>query len=74
MDFLASSGAINIRMKAATTQTGDAIPVTGDVSLRARAGVFEVEKFLLNTDSSQMTATGQFSRDGTSDLRFLAHI
>src|SRR5262249_39942391 len=51
-------------------QTVDAIPVTGDVSLRARGGVFDVEQFLLNTDASQVNATGRFSRDGSSDLRF----
>src|SRR5262249_12244578 len=70
MDFLAASGAVTIHLKAETTQTVDAIPVTGDVSLRARDGVFDVEQFLLNTDASQVKATGAFSRDGTSDLRF----
>src|SRR4030095_2733553 len=70
MDFMAASGAVNVHLKAETTQTVDAIPVTGDVSLRARGGVFDVEQFLLNTDASQVKATGQFSRDGISDLRF----
>src|SRR5262245_1066239 len=70
MDLLAASGAVNIHLKAETTQTVDAIPVTGDVSLRASGGVFNIEQFLLNTDASQVTATGQFSRDGVSDLRF----
>jgi outer membrane protein assembly complex protein YaeT len=70
MDFMAASGAVNVRLKAETTQTVDAIPVTGDVSLRARGGVFDVEQFLLNTDASQVKATGKFSRDGASDLRF----
>src|SRR5262245_17650169 len=69
-DFLAASGDINIHLKAETTQTVDAIPVTGDVSLRARGGMFDIEQFLLNTDASQVKATGAFSRDGTSDLRF----
>src|SRR5215470_9906985 len=70
IDFMAASGAVNVHLKAETTQTVDAIPVTGDVSLRARGGVFDVDQFLLNTDSSQVKATGQLSRDGTSDLRF----
>ncbi|HMB28057.1 MAG TPA: AsmA-like C-terminal region-containing protein, partial [Blastocatellia bacterium] len=70
MDFMAASGAVNVHLKAETTQTVDAIPVTGDVSLRARGGVFDVEQFLLNTDASHVKATGAFSRDGTSDLRF----
>ncbi|HEY6400158.1 MAG TPA: translocation/assembly module TamB domain-containing protein, partial [Blastocatellia bacterium] len=70
MDFMAASGAINVRLKAETTQTVDAIPVTGDVNLRARGGMFEVERFLLNTDASQVKAAGKFSRDGASDLRF----
>src|SRR5262245_61658788 len=42
MDFMAASGAVNVHLKAETTQTVDAIPVTGDVSLRARGGVFDV--------------------------------
>src|SRR5215510_11829336 len=70
MDLMAASGAVNVHLKAETTRTVDAIPVTGDVSLRARGGVFDLEQFLLNTDSSQVKATGQLSRDGTSDLRF----
>src|SRR5262249_9386449 len=61
-DFLAASGGINIHLKAETTQTLDAIPVTGDVSLRARGGMFDIEQFLLNTDASQVKATGAFSR------------
>src|SRR5262249_31785771 len=47
LDFMAASGVVNIHLKAETTQTVDAIPVTGDVSLRARGGVFDVEQFLL---------------------------
>ncbi|HKQ89161.1 MAG TPA: translocation/assembly module TamB domain-containing protein [Blastocatellia bacterium] len=70
MDFLTTSGAINIHLKAETTQTVDAIPMTGDINIRARGGVFDVEQFLLNSDASQVKATGQFSRDGTTDLRF----
>ncbi len=70
IDFMAASGAVNIHLKAGTTKTVNAIPVTGDVSLRARGGVFDVEQFLLNTDVSQVKAMGAFSRDGTSDLRF----
>src|SRR5262249_30192597 len=70
MDFMAASGAVNIHLKAETTQTVDAIPVTGGVSLRARGGVFDVEQFLLNTDASQIQASGQFSRDGTSESLF----
>src|SRR5262249_7580172 len=70
MDFMAASGAVNIHLKAGTSQPLAAIPVTGGVSLGARGGVFDVEQFLLNTDASQIQASGQFSRDGTSDLRF----
>ena len=36
MDFLAASGVVNVHLKAETTQTVDAIPVTGDVRLHAR--------------------------------------
>jgi outer membrane protein assembly complex protein YaeT len=70
MDFMAASGAVNLRLEAETTKTVDAIPVKGAVSLRARGGMFEVEQFLLSTDVSQVKAAGAFSRDGTSDLRF----
>src|SRR5262245_38498579 len=70
MDYMTASGVVNVHLKAEATQTVDAIPVTGDVSLRAHGGVFDVEQFLLTTDASQVKAGGQFSRDGTSDLRF----
>src|SRR6185312_14190556 len=46
MDFMAASGAVNLRLEAETTKTVDAIPVKGAVSLRARGGMFEVEQFL----------------------------
>jgi outer membrane protein insertion porin family len=70
MDFMAATGMVNAHLSGETTQTADAIPVTGDVRVQARGGVFTVEQFQLNTDASQITATGQVSRDGNSDLRF----
>src|SRR5262249_27952207 len=56
MDFMAANGSVNVRLKAETTKTVDAIPVNGDVSLRAHGGVFDVEQFLLNTDTSPVHA------------------
>jgi outer membrane protein assembly complex protein YaeT len=69
-DLLAASGTLTAHLSGDTTQTPDAIPVTGDVEITARSGVFGVNQFTLNTDATQLTATGRFSREGDSDLRF----
>jgi outer membrane protein assembly complex protein YaeT len=66
----AASGTITAHLDAQTAQTTNAIPVTGDVSVRARGGVFDVDQLVLATDASRLEASGQVSPRGDSDLRF----
>jgi outer membrane protein insertion porin family len=69
-DLLAASGSLTARLRGETTQTVDAIPVTGEVNIRARSGIFDVEQLTLNTDATRLTAGGRLSREGDSDLKF----
>jgi len=69
-DLLAASGTLAARLSGDTTQTPDAIPVKGDVGITANSGVFDVNRFTLSTGATSLTATGRFSREGESDLRF----
>jgi outer membrane protein assembly complex protein YaeT len=69
-DLLAASGTVSAHISGDTTQTPDAIAVKGDVGITARNGVFDVNRFTFSTDASSLTAAGQFSREGDSDLRF----
>lgn len=70
VNVMAMSGAINARLSVATTQTADAVPVTGEVNVQARAGTFEIARLNLATDASRLSATGRLSPEGDSDLRF----
>jgi autotransporter translocation and assembly factor TamB len=64
------SGSIKAQFSGETTQTANAIPVNGDVSVTAQSGAFNVEQLALSTPASQVTATGHLTRKGDSDLRF----
>jgi outer membrane protein assembly complex protein YaeT len=70
IDVLAASGSLTARLRGETTQTVDAIPVTGEVNIKARRGIFDVEQLTLNTDATRLTAGGRLSREGDSDLKF----
>jgi outer membrane protein assembly complex protein YaeT len=69
-DLLAATGTLTSHLSGDTTQTPDAIPVKGDVGITATSGIFDVNRFTLYTDASSLSATGRFSREGDSDLRF----
>jgi outer membrane protein assembly complex protein YaeT len=47
----------------------DAMPLTGDVRIVARNGVFNFERAELATEASKLTTSGSLSQDGNSDLR-----
>lgn len=64
------SGDVRADFSGATTETPDAIPVTGAASLTAQNGDFSVDELTLSTNESTLTATGRFSIEGDSDLRF----
>ncbi|MEP6922151.1 MAG: translocation/assembly module TamB domain-containing protein [bacterium] len=69
-DFTKASGTLNSRFSAATGATeSDRVPITGEVSLNANRGLFQIQRVDLQTRASQLKATGQFSFTGDSDLR-----
>ncbi|MEO6392300.1 MAG: translocation/assembly module TamB domain-containing protein, partial [Pyrinomonadaceae bacterium] len=57
-----ASGKINATF---VTQAGNDVsgrtPLNGELALRADRGVFDIERAILNTEASQLTATGRFS-------------
>lgn len=53
----------------ATVQSGDAIPLTGQVQITARNGIFNFDQFQLATNVSKANAAGTLSAEGESDLR-----
>jgi outer membrane protein assembly complex protein YaeT len=69
-DLLAASGTLSAHLTGDITKTPDAIPVNGDVGITAHGGVFEVNQFTLKTDATSLSASGRFSLDHDSDLRF----
>jgi outer membrane protein assembly complex protein YaeT len=69
-NFEALSGDINAHLTGETTQTVSAIPVNGDVAIKAQSGTFNVEQLTLATPASQVTASGTLSAKGNSDLQF----
>lgn len=70
-NFNAVSGNLNAHLTGETTKTEGAIPLTGDVAVRAQSGTFNVDQLTLATDATQLTASGQIAAKGdASDLRF----
>ena len=70
-NFESLSGNLSAHLTAETTQTDSAIPVTGDVAVRAQSGNFNVEQLTLATNASQLTASGRVAAKGdSSDLNF----
>jgi len=53
----------------ANEAAGDAIPLTGDVSITARGGVFNFDQLQLSTGATKLNANGTLSAEGESDLR-----
>jgi len=71
-DYRTLSGNINIDItaKAGDATTGsEAIPINGNVRLTAQNGLFNIDLAKLNTDKSELSATGRFDLRGEdSDL------
>ncbi|MGH9840689.1 MAG: translocation/assembly module TamB domain-containing protein, partial [Blastocatellia bacterium] len=63
------NGEMAARFEGTASDAADAIPLTGDVLVRADGGVFNFERAELATDVSRLTASGNLSYDGQSDLR-----
>jgi outer membrane protein assembly complex protein YaeT len=67
-NFEAFSGAITAHLTGQTTQTANAIPVSGDVNISAQSGTMNVSQMDISTPASHLTATGRLSQKGDSDL------
>ena len=68
-DFKLASGALTTTIAAQAGETGDRIPVTGQVALRASRGVFDIEQMNLQTPATTLKATGQFAFESDSNLQ-----
>jgi translocation and assembly module TamB len=61
-NLAAASGTARLELNAETgSEAGGRTPVTGEVALRAKSGVFEIERATLRTPDSELSASGQFS-------------
>lgn len=69
-DYRTTTGTVNATITAAAGSDADSkIPVNGVVNLSATNGLFNVDQARLNTDKSELTATGRFDlRSSDSNL------
>src|SRR5690606_18519299 len=72
-NYKTMSGTVNADVTAdAGDPTAEQIPIRGSVRLTAQEGLFDVDLAKLNTDKSELTATGRFDIGGEdSDLDVL---
>ena len=64
-----ASGTLTTRLSAEAGQTSaDRIPITGEVSVRANSGLFDIQALNLQTPATRLNASGQFSFEGNSNL------
>ncbi|MCA1555097.1 MAG: translocation/assembly module TamB domain-containing protein, partial [Acidobacteria bacterium] len=69
-NFEAASGTLNTQFTGETGNDANGrTPLTGDLMLRADRGLFQLERANLRTGASELTATGQFSFKGDSNLQ-----
>ena len=65
------SGKFNARFNGQTADTAEgAIPLTGDVAAQVQRGVFNFSQLQLNTDATNINATGSLALNGNSALNF----
>ncbi|MGI8735192.1 MAG: translocation/assembly module TamB domain-containing protein [Pyrinomonadaceae bacterium] len=69
-DFAEASGTLTSQLTAETgaVESGS-VPVTGEVSINANRGLFQIQRVDLRTAASTLQATGQFSFSGDSNLK-----
>ena len=64
-----ASGTLTTKFSAeAGEASADRIPITGEVSVHADRGVFDIQAVNLQTPATRLNATGQFSFEGNSNL------
>ncbi|MGH9904613.1 MAG: translocation/assembly module TamB domain-containing protein, partial [Pyrinomonadaceae bacterium] len=69
-DFKQATGSLTSQFTADSGATeSDSIPITGEVSLRANRGLFELDRMDLQTTATRLRASGQFSFAGDSNLQ-----
>jgi translocation and assembly module TamB len=68
-DIKLASGTLTTQLSAEAGQTSaDRIPITGELSVRANRGLFDIQAVNLQTPATRLSATGQFSFEGDSNL------
>jgi len=68
-DFKLASGTVTTHLTAEAGDTGDRIPITGEVAMRADRGTFDIQQVNLQTPATRLTASGTFSFDNDSNLQ-----
>lgn len=69
-DFKLASGTITTQFTADAGETSaDRIPITGEVSVRANRGLFDIQAVNLQTPATRLNASGQFSFENDSNLQ-----
>ncbi len=69
-DFKNASGTLTTNFSGATTESADGrVPLSGELALRADRGLFQLDKVDLRTPATRLSATGQFSFSGDSNLQ-----
>lgn len=69
-DVKLASGSVTTQLSAqAGDASADRIPITGTVALRADRGLFDIQQVNLQTPSTKLNATGQFSFENDSNLQ-----
>jgi translocation and assembly module TamB len=67
--FEAASGTLDARFEGETgNDTQGRTPLTGELALRAERGLFRLDRANLRTGATELTATGDFSFNGDSNL------
>ena len=68
-DVKLASGTLTSKFSAETGATSaDRIPITGEVSIRADRGLFDIQAMNLQTPATRLNATGRFAFEGDSNL------
>jgi translocation and assembly module TamB len=67
-DVKQASGTITTQVIAQSGEPGT-IPISGEVRVRADRGLFQIDRADLQTNATKLTATGQFSFSGDSNLQ-----
>src|SRR5436190_3064330 len=70
MNYKLASGTLTTQLRAEAGDTSaDRIPITGDVSVTADRGTFNIQQVDLRTPATTLKATGQFTFEGDSNLQ-----